>query len=59
MKNQAAKIPEAKTEAELKEVAQRDEMFGALTRDLNTELGKAISDKTAIETRMLADEAQY
>ena len=63
MKDQAEMKDEIAEEEQAQEklvaVAQRDEMFSVLSRELNTELGKAIADKTAIETRMLADEAQY
>jgi len=51
-----AVVPEGdKVEAE----ARRSQMFAALERQLDGELGKAISDKSAVEYRMLQDETQY
>lgn len=38
---------------------RREAMFSTLVRNLSTELGKAIADKTPVEVRMLADESQY
>ena len=52
-----AKTPE--TREELEAMARRDEMFSALATNLDRELGKAIADKSPVERRMLADEAQY
>ena len=62
MKDQAETVEEISVEEQekkLRSVERRDEMFSGLTRELTTELGKAISDKTSVENRMLADEAQY
>lgn len=39
--------------------AKKDEMFSVLESELDRELGKAIADKSPVEVRMLADEAQY
>jgi len=39
--------------------ARRDDMFAVLERELSTDLGKAIADKSPVEARMLADETQY
>jgi hypothetical protein len=50
---------EPETEEAIEHEAAREAMFAALARELNTSLGTAIADKTPIETRMLADEAQY
>ncbi len=61
--NEQAVLVEDETEeakqAHLEAAELRDSMFTTLSRELNTELGKAIADKTSIETRMLADESQY
>ena len=50
---------ELETEEASEQKAKMETMFAALARELNTSLGTAIADKTPIETRMLADEAQY
>ena len=56
-KEMVAKKP---TEAEIFEAKEKqDNMFMSLAAEMQTGLGKAIADKTPIENRMLADEAQY
>lgn len=52
-------LSEKEKEEMLEAQAAREDMLQALAAELNTSLGTAIADKSAIEVRMLRDEAQY
>ena len=52
-------VGEVETAEDMEARAKKENMMAALASELNTNLGKAIADRTPIETRMLSDEAQY